>query len=52
MARFKITGNHSVAGKTPGDFVTDNDLEDADVDALVEGGHLEAGNSTTKKTEE
>lgn len=51
MARFKITGNHTVAGKNPGDFVTDNDLEDANVDALVEGGHLEA-NSTTKKTEE
>ncbi len=50
MARFKITGNHAVAGKNPGEFVTDQDLEDANVDALVAGGHLDG--SSSKKEQE
>lgn len=37
---FKVVGNHSVAGVAPGGVVTSEELIDANVDLLVEAGHI------------
>jgi len=38
---FRIIGNHNVAGKAPGDVLSDEELAGCNLAALVEGGHLE-----------
>lgn len=40
MTTFRIISDSTSLGK-PGDTVNDNDLVGLNVDALVEGGHLE-----------
>ena len=52
MTTYKIAGTHSVAGVAPGGTVTDEDLEGANVEALVDAGHLEPANQTKTKKEE
>ncbi len=42
MATYQIIGNREVAGVAPGGSVTDADLGDANVSALVAAGHLKA----------
>ena len=40
MRTFKVTGTLEVAGKVLGDSLTEADLGMANVDALIEGGHI------------
>ena len=40
MRTFKVTGALEVAGKVLGDSLTEADLGMANVDALIEGGHI------------
>lgn len=41
MARtYKIVGDLSVAGKNAGETLTEADLADANVEALIDGGHI------------
>jgi hypothetical protein len=37
---YKIIGDLPVAGKNPGEIVSDGELEGANVEALIEGGHI------------
>lgn len=46
---FKIIGDLAVAGKNPGETVTDTDLEGVNVEALLEGGHIAPNNSKAAK---
>ena len=48
MATYKITGDAIVAGKKTGETVTDADLEGANVEALIEGGHVAPTTKATK----
>jgi len=41
MSKYKVLGNHKVAGVEPGEFVDSDDLQGANLEALVAGGHLE-----------
>jgi hypothetical protein len=41
MASYKVTSDR-IAGKKLGEMVTDSDLVDVNIAALVDGGHLEA----------
>lgn len=50
MSKYRVVGNHPVAGVEPGGSLTEKDLEDHAVDALVEGGHLEL--TTGQKTKD
>mgnify|MGYP003148259836 FL=1 len=53
MSKYKVVGNHKVAGVEPGGSLTEKDLEDYAVDALVEGGHLaDTTGPKSTKTEE
>lgn len=38
MTTYKITGGFNVAGKQPGDTVTDEDLGDINIPVLIEAG--------------
>lgn len=38
MTSYKITGHFNVAGHIPGDIITDDDLEDSNIPALIEAG--------------
>jgi len=50
MATYKVTSDR-VAGKKRGDIVNVSDLDGFNVDALVDGGHIELARSTkTEKT--
>lgn len=40
MPTYKIVGDCEVAGKVLGDSLTEADLGDANVPALIEGGHI------------
>jgi hypothetical protein len=35
---YKITGDWNVAGKAPGDIVTDEDLKGSNISVLIEAG--------------
>lgn len=48
---YKVIGDLPVAGKGQGETLTDADLADANVEALIEAGHLQAMKSTLKKDE-
>lgn len=39
------------AGKNPGDTLTEQDLDGLNVQALIEGGHIESTTKTKKDTE-
>lgn len=38
MASYEITGGFRVAGKAPGEIVTDDDLEECNIPVLIEAG--------------
>lgn len=48
MASYKISGTRPVAGKQPGETLTDEELDGCNIGALLEGGHLTP--ATTTKT--
>lgn len=39
---YRIVGSRSVAGKAPGEVLSDEELQGCNLEALVQGGHLEA----------
>jgi hypothetical protein len=45
---YKIVGTRSVAGRTPGDVVSADDLDGVNLTALIESGHLAPTNNTPK----
>lgn len=47
--KFKIVGNHEVAGVAPGGIVSTDELQGCNIGALVEGGHLEIVQSRAVK---
>jgi len=49
MASYKVT-SELVAGKSPGDTITDEELSGSSIEALIAAGHIES-NKTTKKAE-
>jgi hypothetical protein len=50
MAKYQVT-SHRLAGAAFGTVVSDSDLDGANIDALVEGGHLTPVSKTSKKDE-
>ena len=50
MATYKVIADN-LAGKKPGDIITDEELIGCSVEALILGGHIEA-NKTSKTTKE
>jgi len=50
MASYKVLSNR-VSGKKAGDLISDEELAGANVDALIEAGHLAANNSKKKNDE-
>jgi hypothetical protein len=50
MASYKVVSD-LVAGKNPGDTITDEELLGVNVEALIEAGHI-AGETTTKNKAE
>lgn len=49
MSTYKVTTDNLV-GHAEGDTITDADLEGANIDALIEGGHITK--TTSKKKDE
>ena len=49
MASYKVI-SELVAGKQPGDTITDQELEGSSIEALIEAGHI-VGESPSKKAE-
>ena len=49
MASYKVASD-SVAGKQPGDVITEQELEGCNIEALVEAGHI-VGESKPNKAE-
>jgi hypothetical protein len=39
--KYEITSTHQVCGKNPGEVVTADELADADIQHLIDGGHLQ-----------
>lgn len=37
---YRIVGGRPVAGKQPGEVLSEDDLEGVNVDALIRGGHV------------
>ena len=50
MASYKVLSNR-VSGKKAGDLISDEELAGANVDALIEAGHIAANNSKKKNDE-
>ena len=51
MTTYKIVGDCEVAGKKFGDILTEDDLGDANVAALIEGGHVVVEKNKTAKAD-
>lgn len=51
MKNYKIIGPRSVAGRKPGETVSEKDLDGANVEALIAAGHLSEATPTTPKTD-
>ena len=55
MATYTISGDYTVAGKNPGESVSDAELDGCNIPALIESGHLtvtsEDGSTTNPATE-
>ena len=49
MGKYRVIGNHSVAGVPPGEVVSSEELHGCNIGALVEGGHLEIVQSKAAK---
>jgi len=52
MARYKITGSRQIAGHQPGQTVEGASLDGANIDALIEAGHLQPTTSKITKADE
>jgi len=52
MATYKVTSDREVAGKQTGETVTDDDLIGANVEALIEAGHIQKIKSTKLENQE
>jgi hypothetical protein len=50
MATYKVLADN-IAGKQPGDTITDDELVGANIEALIESGHL-AKTTNNKKAED
>ena len=48
MRTFKVSGHREVAGKKPGQIVTEKDLGLANVDALIQAGLISVQVSSSK----
>lgn len=48
MLSFKVSGRREVAGKKPGQIVTEKELGLANIEALVASGHIERQVSSTE----
>lgn len=46
---YVVAGTAKVAGKTLGETLSDDDLADANIPALVKGGHIKPAGTTTTK---
>jgi hypothetical protein len=51
MNTYRITGPRRVAGRLPGESVTDDDLVSCNIAALVMGGHLAPNPTRAAKPE-
>jgi hypothetical protein len=51
MASYKVV-SEIVAGKKPGDTITDQELEGSSIEALIEAGHIVGEPTTTKAAKE
>lgn len=51
MRTFKIVGDREVARKFAGESLTEADLGEANIDALLEGGHLVETHTKAAKAE-
>lgn len=49
MTTYKISGNRKVAGKNPGENISNDELAGCNIDALVQGGHLSPITTKTVK---
>ena len=47
---YKIVGDRSVAGRNPGEVLTDEELAGCNVPALIESGHLVTTATTADKS--
>lgn len=47
--KYKVVGNHTVAGVAPGGVVSSEELHGCNIGLLVEGGHLEIVQSKAAK---
>ena len=47
---YKVIGNHAVHGVEPGGTLTDAALEDANIEMLIEAGHIDG--ASKKKDQE
>ena len=47
MAQYKVIAGN-LAGREPGDVISDDDLATANVGALIEGGHIEMMSASAK----
>lgn len=50
MKKFKVLSNR-LAGKNAGDVIDANDLEGANIEALLQGGHIEVLKESKKSDE-
>lgn len=51
MSQYKVT-SHRLVGHKEGDLVSKSDLGDANIEALISGGHIaEVGSKSSKKHE-
>ena len=51
MANYKVASD-SVAGKQPGDVITEQELEGCNIEALVEAGHIVGESKPSKADKE
>ena len=52
MATYKVVSDREVAGKHTGEMISDDDLAGANVDALIEAGHIQKIKSTKLENQE
>jgi hypothetical protein len=51
MGTYTVTGARSIAGKRPGQELTDDELVGCNIAALIEGGHLTPNPTKAPKAE-
>lgn len=50
MATYKVIADN-IAGKNPGDSITDEELEGANIEALLDSGHITKTNNKKAEAE-